>query len=133
MTRPRVVVIGAGIAGLAAAAGLHAAGWDVAVCEQAATIEPVGSGLALAPNGLRALDTIGAGDAVRALAVPALLAGVTPGQVLRLDVAELAAPLPSFHRGRVALLGDAAHPMTPNLQPGPHLRLAARTRVIRAG
>jgi len=30
----------------------------------------VGAGLALAPNGLRALDLIGAGDALRALAVP---------------------------------------------------------------
>src|SRR5579863_5413267 len=68
--RPRAVIIGAGIGGLAAAAGLHAAGWDVTVCEQAAAIEPVGSGLALAPNGLRALDTIGAGDGLRALAVP---------------------------------------------------------------
>jgi hypothetical protein len=32
--------------------------------------------------------------------------------VLRHDVAELAAPLPSFRRGRVALLGDAAPPVT---------------------
>jgi 2-polyprenyl-6-methoxyphenol hydroxylase-like FAD-dependent oxidoreductase len=66
----RALVIGAGIGGLATAAGLHAAGWDVRVCERAAAIEPVGSGLALAPNGLRALDTIGAGDELRALAVP---------------------------------------------------------------
>jgi len=70
MTSRRAVVVGAGIGGLAAAAGLHAAGWEVTVCERAARIEPAGSGLALAPNGLRALDTIGAGDAVRALAVP---------------------------------------------------------------
>ena len=68
-TRPRAVIIGAGIGGLAAAAGLHAAGWDVTAYEQAASLEPVGAGLALAPNGLRALDVFGAGDAVRAHAV----------------------------------------------------------------
>jgi 2-polyprenyl-6-methoxyphenol hydroxylase-like FAD-dependent oxidoreductase len=32
--------------------------------------EPVGAALALAPDGLRALDVIGAQDALRALAVP---------------------------------------------------------------
>jgi 2-polyprenyl-6-methoxyphenol hydroxylase-like FAD-dependent oxidoreductase len=64
----RAVVIGGGIGGLAAAAGLHAAGWDVTLCERAPALEPVGSGLALAPNGLRALDVVGAGDPVRATA-----------------------------------------------------------------
>lgn len=64
------MVIGAGIGGLAVAAGLCAAGWDVTICERAAAIEPVGAGLALAPNGLRALDVLGAGDPVRAQAVP---------------------------------------------------------------
>jgi 2-polyprenyl-6-methoxyphenol hydroxylase-like FAD-dependent oxidoreductase len=64
------VVIGAGIGGLAAAAGLRAAGWDVTACERAGSLEPVGVALALAPNGLRALDAIGAGDELRALAVP---------------------------------------------------------------
>jgi len=63
-------VIGAGIGGLAAAAGLRRAGWDVTVCERAASLEPVGAALALAPNGLRALDAIGAGDGLRGLAVP---------------------------------------------------------------
>jgi len=69
MTQPRAVVIGAGIGGLAAAASLHSVGWDVIVCERAPVVEAAGAGLALAPNGLRALDTIGVGDAVRAHAV----------------------------------------------------------------
>ena len=70
VARARAVVVGAGIGGLAAAAGLCSAGWDVTACERAMSLEPVGAGLALAPNGLRALDVIGAGDALRALAVP---------------------------------------------------------------
>jgi 2-polyprenyl-6-methoxyphenol hydroxylase-like FAD-dependent oxidoreductase len=63
-------VIGAGIGGLATTAGLCSVGWDVTACERAASLEPVGAGLALAPNGLRALDAIGAEDGLRALAVP---------------------------------------------------------------
>jgi 2-polyprenyl-6-methoxyphenol hydroxylase-like FAD-dependent oxidoreductase len=50
--------------------------------------------------------------------IPSLLARATTGDVLRHDVAELARPLSSFHQGKVALLGDAAHPMTPNLGQG---------------
>jgi 2-polyprenyl-6-methoxyphenol hydroxylase-like FAD-dependent oxidoreductase len=70
VARARAVVIGTGIGGLAAAAGLCSAGWDVTACERAAALEPVGAGLSLGPNGLRALDVFGAGDALRALAVP---------------------------------------------------------------
>ncbi|MFE3886662.1 FAD-dependent oxidoreductase [Streptomyces lydicus] len=50
--------------------------------------------------------------------VPALLAAADPATVLRNDVYTAAAAPPAFHRGRVALLGDAVHPMTPNLGQG---------------
>ncbi|MER6171962.1 FAD-dependent oxidoreductase [Streptosporangium sp. NPDC001681] len=60
-------VIGAGIGGLTAAVALQRRGWQVTVFERAASLEPVGSGLAVAANALRALDTIGAGDEIRRL------------------------------------------------------------------
>lgn len=41
-----------------------------------------------------------------------------PVGVLHHDFYELASPLPRFHSGRVALLGDAAHAMTPNMGQG---------------
>ncbi|MFH8683556.1 FAD-dependent oxidoreductase [Streptomyces lydicus] len=50
--------------------------------------------------------------------VPDLIAAADPAAVLRNDVRTAAAPPPAFHRGRVALLGDAVHPMTPNLGQG---------------
>ncbi|MBB4924660.1 FAD-dependent monooxygenase [Kitasatospora kifunensis] len=60
------VVIGAGIGGLTAALALRQRGWRVAVHERAASLEPVGSGLSVAPNALRALDLLGVGDRIRA-------------------------------------------------------------------
>ncbi|MZE76457.1 NAD(P)-binding protein, partial [Streptomyces sp. SID5475] len=50
MTQPRAVVIGGGIGGLTAAAALHRHGWSVTVLERSAALEPVGAGIALAPN-----------------------------------------------------------------------------------
>ncbi|MEU1147837.1 FAD-dependent monooxygenase [Streptomyces sp. NPDC005863] len=66
--QPHAVVIGGGIGGLTAAIGLHESGWSVTVLERAASLKPVGSGIGLAPNGQRALDVLGLGDRVRALA-----------------------------------------------------------------
>ncbi|GAA0392640.1 monooxygenase [Acrocarpospora corrugata] len=71
-----VAVVGAGIGGLAAAAAFQRKGWEVTVLERAPSIEPVGSGLAMAPNALRALDTIDVGDQVRKLAAMQGSAGI---------------------------------------------------------
>lgn len=70
MRQRTAIVIGGGIGGLTAAVALHRQGWEVTVLERAASLEPVGAGIALAANAQRALDTIGAGDAVRDMAVP---------------------------------------------------------------
>lgn len=63
--RGRVLVIGGGIGGLATALGLRQAGWEVEVFERAPALREVGAGIALWSNGLRALDRLGVGDAVR--------------------------------------------------------------------
>lgn len=59
------VVVGAGIGGLAAAIGLRRIGWDVTVVERASLPADAGAGISLAANGLRALDELGVGAAVR--------------------------------------------------------------------
>lgn len=56
---PSAVIVGAGIGGLSAAIGLHRAGWQVSVLERAAEFAPVGAGITLWPNAVRALHALG--------------------------------------------------------------------------
>lgn len=60
----RVVVVGAGIAGLAAALGLARAGHAVTVLERRPASDPAGTGLLLQPFALAALHALGLRDAV---------------------------------------------------------------------
>jgi len=55
----RIGIIGCGIAGQAAAAGLARDGHDVTVVERFATARPVGAGLLLQPSGLQVLERLG--------------------------------------------------------------------------
>jgi len=50
--------------------------------------------------------------------IPALMAATDPAAVIRTDIHYLAVPPPAYHAGAVALLGDAAHAMTPHLGQG---------------
>ncbi len=61
----RVVVIGAGIAGLATAVALQRREYDVSIIEQRADTS-TGAAISIWPNALAALDNLGLGDAVRA-------------------------------------------------------------------
>jgi 2-polyprenyl-6-methoxyphenol hydroxylase-like FAD-dependent oxidoreductase len=76
----RALIAGGGLGGLTAALALHRKGWNVCVFEQAPTLEPVGAGISLWPNSLRALDAIGIGAKVRAAAV-----ALGPGGIRRPD------------------------------------------------
>ncbi|QDU22217.1 FAD-dependent monooxygenase [Urbifossiella limnaea] len=66
----RVLIVGSGIGGLAVALALRQVGFEVVVYERAPELREVGAGISLWANALRALDYLGAGDAVRAVSLP---------------------------------------------------------------
>ena len=61
---PQVLVVGAGIAGLAAAGAIRELGWDVSVVEQRPDFDGTGTGLFVPANGVRALAKLGVLDGI---------------------------------------------------------------------
>jgi FAD-dependent urate hydroxylase len=70
MQRCRILVVGAGLAGLALARALHRAGLDPEVIERAERLDGGGSGMFLPANGVRALGALGLEAEVAAHAAP---------------------------------------------------------------
>jgi 2-polyprenyl-6-methoxyphenol hydroxylase-like FAD-dependent oxidoreductase len=65
-TREQVEIAGAGLAGLTMAAALAGRGWSVRVHERGPELREIGAGIYLWENALRALEAVGAYDAVAA-------------------------------------------------------------------
>lgn len=114
LSRP-ILIAGAGIGGLALGLVLRRAGLPVAIYEKAPALRPVGWGLQLAPNGMRALRDLGLFEA--AAAGGQVIRGgriLTPrGRVLKaitfeeLD-AKVGAPTVAINRGKLHQLLLAA-------------------------
>lgn len=75
MTR-QVLVVGAGLAGLATAIGLRQAGVDVEIVERARELTEIGAAISIWPNALAACDQLGLAQAISAAGSPELHGGV---------------------------------------------------------
>ena len=93
LTGQSVTIVGAGVAGLAAARALALRGAEVTVLEQADAIREVGAGLQISPNGAAVLKALGLAAALEAASMRAqaveLRDGMDGSLVTRLEVARL--------------------------------------------
>lgn len=114
----RIVVVGAGIGGLAAAVALHRIGVEVRVIERAASIREVGAGLSLWSNAVNALRELGLEANVMASAsvIERNVVQTTKGRLIaRTELGEVSlmagAPCICIHRGVLQkILLDAVPP-----------------------
>jgi 2-polyprenyl-6-methoxyphenol hydroxylase-like FAD-dependent oxidoreductase len=106
-TRVPVLVVGAGIAGLATALGLRARGVECLVAESAREIVPLGVGINVLPHGVRVLAELGLAEALAGVAVEtrAVEYRTRDGRLIHSDPRGRHAGMPfpqlSIHRGNL--------------------------------
>src|SRR4029077_14643889 len=76
----RVAIIGGGIGGLIAARALYGRGIEVAIYEAAPELREIGAGVALGPNAMKELRSLGLENEVRAIAGRWVLADTRTGK-----------------------------------------------------
>lgn len=129
-----VLVVGAGIAGLALARMLALRGADVTVLEQAPAITEVGAGLQISPNGTAVLRAIGLDNALRRTGTPVarrvILRDARDRAVTSLDLSDLDRPddyLLVHRADLIDVLAEGAR------AAGAQLRLLHQVSEVRAG
>jgi salicylate hydroxylase len=133
----RILIVGAGIGGLHAAAALARRGCAVTVLERAPALGEVGAGVQISPNAARLLERVGALAPLRAEAVAPPVAemrdGATGAVILRLPLGPAAearwgAPYLNVHRADLAAaLAQAAQ------AAGAALRFGAEAATVEDG
>lgn len=127
----RVLVVGGGIGGMAAALALSQQGFGVEVFEQSAEIGEIGAGLQLGPNGFAAMDALGVGERARGRAVftdeLVMMDAIDGSEVARIPLGEpfrrrFNNPYAVIHR---ADIHQSLHEEV-QLDPGIHIHTSAR-------
>jgi salicylate hydroxylase len=88
----KIIIVGGGIGGLAAAQALTQQGIEVLLLEQACRIGEIGAGIQLGPNAYAALDALGVGEAARKRSVFTdhliMMDAIDAHEVARVEVGE---------------------------------------------
>ena len=123
----QIDVVGGGVARLATARAAAMRGAEVRVFEQAPQIRDVGAGLQLSPNGMRVVDALGLGAALRDTSLQGravVLRNQRGKQVLRMDLTKVAGTFLMAHRA------DLIYALLHNLNSlGIDLNLSSRIKV----